>query len=81
MAQSPIQPKKQHNRKSSVVWGWRRQGRGGWEKFEIKGGIGNIGGSCLHKIGGYDPSPNYVFCIRYKKGNKMKLFINTCKFL
>ena len=47
--QSPIQAKKQENKKNSSGRGWRWQGRGeGLTKFE-NGWVGNIRGD-LHKI-------------------------------
>ena len=47
---SPIQQKKQDNRKNSGggSWRWLETGGGGWTKFE-KGQVSNIGN--LHKIG------------------------------
>ena len=44
MARSPIQPKKQENKKGSGDGGWRRRRRGEWTKFE-KRGVGNTGES------------------------------------
>ena len=65
MAWSPIQPKKQGNRKNSGVGvkGDREVG-GGWTKFE-KRGVDNIVGG-LQKIGGLAP-----FCKLSKQTKKI----------
>ena len=59
MVHSPIQPKKQGNKKSTGSRSWT-QGKEMWTKFEI-GGLRNMWGDFI-KQGGYKLYANYEGC-------------------
>ena len=89
MALSPIQPKKQGNRKSSEARGWRQQGKGGGVEQNLKKGGREVGrqyrGGGLCKIGGRTPLPTMLMLVSKsallkKEADIMILIIKTAKY-